>query len=104
MSRFYLNLIFFKKREVKKFFGHFTKIDKLAFWVCLTFSITLLTASFILPPSGQIDPSVIGAVGELFGFATLAVVIKAIGKGSDITLQKGDVNVTLNNPDKGDEE
>lgn len=46
----------------------------------------------------------LGATGELFGFATLGVVIKAISRGSDITLQKGDVNVTLNNPDKGDEE
>lgn len=89
---------------MKKFFAKFNKFDKVVFWLCLFTSIILLTISFFLPPSGQIDPSVIGAVGELFGFASLAVVIRAIGKGSDISLQKGDINLTLNNPDSEDED
>ena len=87
---------------MKKFFAKFNKFDKVVFWICLFTSIILLTISFLIPPTGQIDPSVLTAVGEIFGFASLAVVIKAIGKGSDISLQKGDINLTLNNPD-GDE-
>lgn len=89
---------------MKKFFAKFNKFDKVVFWLCLFTSIILLTISFLIPPTGQIDPSVLTAVGELFGFASLAVVIRAIGKGSDISLQKGDINLTLNNPDSVDEE
>ena len=89
---------------MSKFFSHFSKIDKAAFWVCLTISVTLLTASFLLPPTGQIDSSVIGAVGELFGFVTLAVVIKALGKGTDVVLHRGDLDISLNNPDSDKDE
>lgn len=89
---------------MKKFFSYFNKTDKVAFWVCLTISISLLVASFILPPTGQIDSSVLAAVGELFGFVTLAVVIKALGKGSDVTIHKGDIDISLNNPDKEEDE
>ena len=89
---------------MKKFFAKFNKFDKVVFWLCLFTSIILLIISFLIPPTGQIDPSVLTAVGEIFGFASLAVVIKAIGKGSDISLQKGDINLTLNNPDGEDEE
>jgi hypothetical protein len=55
--------------------------------------------SFIVPPTGVISPSVLTGVGEVFGFAALGVVIIAIEKGSDITLNRGDINLTLNNPD-----
>ena len=89
---------------MKRFFKNFTKPQKISFWVCLLFSIGLLTASFILPPTGKIDPSVIQSVGEIFGFAALYVVLEAIGRGSDIILRKGDTEVKMNNPDKVDDE
>ncbi len=74
-------------------------LNKTAFGTCLIFSILLLTVSFIVPPTGVISPSVLTGVGEVFGFAALGVVIIAIEKGSDITLNRGDINLTLNNPD-----
>lgn len=74
-------------------------LNKTAFWTCLIFSIILLTVSFIVPPTGVISPSVLTGVGEMFGFATLGTVIMGIEKGSDITLNRGDINLTLNNPD-----
>lgn len=89
-----------------KFFNIFTRLknfEKVVFWICLLSSIVLLTVSFCLPPTGAIDPSVLAAVGELFAYVTLSVVIKAIGKGSDISLQKGDINLTLNNPDSDED-
>ena len=89
---------------MSKFFENFTKPQKFSFWVCLLFSIGLLTASFILPPIGKIDPSVIQSVGEIFGFAALYVVLEAIGRGSDFILRKGDTEVKMNNPDKVDDE
>ena len=88
---------------MKKFFAKFNKFDKVVFWLCLFTSIILLIISFLIPPTGQIDPSVLTAVGEIFGFASLAVVIKALSRGTDVTLHKGDVDITLNNPDKDED-
>ena len=89
---------------MKRFFKNFTKPQKISFWVCLLFSIGLLTASFIIPPTGVIDPSVLRGVGEIFAFSVLYVVIEALNRGTDVTLQKGDVNLHLNNPDKTEDE
>lgn len=69
-------------------------IRNVAFWACLFFSIGLITAGFFTPPRGAIDGSVLSAVGELFGFATLYVVYHAIEKGVDIKLQHGSTSVT----------
>ena len=87
---------------MSKFFKNFTKSNKIAFWVCLTISVILLTVSFLLPPTGKIDPSVLQGAGEIFSFAVLYTVIEALNRGTDVTLHKGDVDITLNNPD-GDE-
>ena len=90
-----------------KFFKVFTNLksfEKVVFWVCLLSSIILLTVSFCLPPKGAIDPSVLAAVGEIFAYVTLAVVIVALGRGTDVTLHKGDIDITLNNPDSKDED
>ena len=89
---------------MKKFFAKFNKFDKIAFWVCLAISVTLLTVSFLLPPSGQIDPSVLRGVGEIFAFAVLYVVIEALQRGTDVNFHKGDIDISLNNPDSKDEE
>lgn len=87
---------------MSKFFENFTKSHKIAFWICLGISTALLVASFILPPTGKIDPSVLRGVGEIFAFAVLYTVIEALNRGTDVTLHKGDIDITLNNPD-GDE-
>lgn len=89
---------------MSKFFENFTKSHKIAFWICLGISTALLVSSFVIPPTGVIDPSVLRGVGEIFAFSVLYVVIEALNRGTDVTLQKGDVNLHLNNPDKdGDE-
>ena len=72
-------------------------INKTAFYICLVCSIGLITASFLVPPLGVIHPSVLTAVGELFAFSTLATVMHAILRGSDVTLSHGNTNITLNN-------
>lgn len=104
MSRFYLNLIFLKKRtKVKIIKQIYTHISKWAFWTCLILSVGLIVTSFILPPTGSIDPTVLGATGELFGFGVLGTVIDALHKGSDVTISKGDMNVQINNPENKEE-
>lgn len=89
---------------MSKFFKNFTKSNKIAFWVCLAISVTLLTVSFLLPPTGTIDPSVLRGVGEIFAFAVLYTVIEALQRGTDVTLHKGDIDISLNNPDSGKDE
>lgn len=74
--------------------------NKKAFWACLLTSIILLVAGFCLPPLASIDGSVLTAVGELAGFATIGVVGEAISKGSDIKLRKGDYELEVDNPDQ----
>ena len=79
--------------------GMFKQVNTKAFWICLCASLALITVSFIMPPTGIIDPSVLTAVGEIFAFAALATIIRGIEKGSDIKLSKGDVSVEIDNPD-----
>ena len=88
---------------MKKFFAKFNKFDKVVFGLCLFTSIILLTMSFLIPPKGQIDPSVLAAVGEIFGFSSLAVVIVALGRGTDVTLHKDNIDISLKNPDKDED-
>lgn len=67
------------------------------FAITLGVSIALLVVGFIIPPTGKIDGSVLKAVGELMGFAALAVGSHAITLGYDLKLQKGDAAIELNN-------
>ena len=74
----------------------YTNMNHLAFWICLVISIILLIASFLVPPTGFIDGTVLAGIGELFGFATLATVIEAIKKGRDVSVSHGNTTLTLN--------
>lgn len=75
---------------VKEFLkGHWT------FDVFSLVSIGLIIASFIVPPTGVIDPSVLAATGELFAFAALYVVFVAVQKGTRASVQKGDTTLTV---------
>lgn len=80
----------------KRWFG---QVNKAAFWVTLSISIVLIVVSFILPPQGAIDPSVLAATGELFAFSSLGVVIEGIEKGRGVSISKGQTTVTLNDKD-----
>lgn len=58
-------------------------------------SIVLIVASFLVPPTGVIDGSVLAAVGELFAFAALFTVIKAIEAGVDAKVTHGNTTVQV---------
>lgn len=60
-------------------------------------AIILMIAGFILPPLGVIDNSVLLAAGELFGFAALASVNKAIDKGLDATVTHNNTSIKIEN-------
>lgn len=63
----------------------------------LTFtSVILIIASFIVPPIGIIDGSVLAATGELAGFGVIWEMHRAINKNLDTKLKIKEVELFLN--------
>lgn len=52
---------------------------------------------------GVIDGSVLAAVGEIFAFAALGTVIKAIDKGVDAQVQHNNTTITVGDLTKQDD-
>ena len=76
-------------------------LGDMVFWVCLVVTLVLMLLGFYLPPMGEISPSVLQAVGWLFGFATLAkfcdTVNAAVKAGYDAKVQHGATKIEINN-------
>ena len=66
------------------------------FHIFASLSLILIVASFILPPTGMIDPSVIGAVGEITGFGALWELHVAIRRGFDAKISHHDTSIEIN--------
>lgn len=58
-------------------------------------AVGLIITSFFVPPTGVIDGSVLAATGEIFAFAALGTVIKAIDKGVDAQVQHNNTTITV---------
>ena len=71
-------------------------VDKYIFWVCLIASIVIGVVSFILPPTGVIDPSCLKFIALLLGFSALGIAGQNLANGKDITFKHGDTSVTVN--------
>lgn len=67
-------------------------------------SIALFVAGFCVPPMGLIDGSVLKAGGILLGFGSVAQVPMLARRGTDLTIQHGQTSLTVNNPDRSDDE
>ena len=70
-------------------------LHNLPFHILTGIAIALIIISFILPPTGEIDPSVLKGVGEIFGFLSLYTVVLAIEKGTGASFRKGDVELEI---------
>lgn len=81
------------------YFQNAPKLHRVAFWLCLFVSISLMVGGFLCPPRGVIDGSILTAVGELLGFATIAVGIHAIERGMDAKFTHGQTTIEINNDD-----
>ena len=66
-----------------------------AFVICLSVSIALIIAGFIVPPLGVTDNSVLTAVGELFLFASLAVLSSS--KAKKVSVSHGQTKLEMSN-------
>ena len=67
------------------------------FIVCLAASVMLIVAGFVVPPMGEIDGSVLTAVGELLMFPPIAYGARAIELGYDFKMNRGDTHVEITN-------
>lgn len=75
-------------------------------WIFGLTTIALFAASFIVPPTGEISPSVLKAAALLFAFATLAEAREAIREGLGVKLTHGHTTIEvhdLDGPDPGQE-
>ncbi len=72
---------------------------KVVFWVSLVLSAVLVVVSFIVPPRGIIDGSVLAAVGEIFAFPTLYAVYGIIHSGRAVTFRKGNMEISTEKHD-----
>lgn len=63
-------------------------------------SIGLIIASFVLPPTGAIDPSVFAGVGEIFAFAALYEVHRAIDRGLGAKVEHNNTSITIGKEDE----
>ena len=71
-------------------------VQNLWFKVFALISITLIIISFFMPPTGEISPSVMAGVGEIFAWGALGTIVKAIDKNKTISLSHGDTTITVN--------
>lgn len=71
----------------------------IALWSFSVVAVALLIASFIVPPTGQIDPSVLKAGSLLFAFAALFEIREAITEGLGVKLTHGDTTVVVHDMD-----
>lgn len=69
--------------------------DKYIFIACLVASVAMFIGSFFCPPVGSIDASVLKAAAILLAFATLGVAAQNLANGKDVSFQKGDLSVKI---------
>ena len=65
-------------------------------------SVALIVSSFIVPPLGIIDGSVLAAVGELTGLGALWEFTKAMNKNIDAKVKIKEIELELKNRDDDD--
>ena len=65
-------------------------------------SVVLIISSFIVPPLGIVDGSILAAVGELTGIGALWQFTKAMNKNIDAKVKIKEIELELNNKDDDD--
>lgn len=70
-------------------------VDKYIFFICLAAAIIVGAVSFMLPPTGVIDPSVLKFIALLLGFSALGVAGQNLANGKDVIFSHGETEVTI---------
>lgn len=83
---------------MREFYKNYLENNKFFIFFSIA-ALILIAAGFIVPPTGQIDNSVLIAVGELNGTLAIGAVIKAIDKGRSATFHHNDTELIINGDD-----
>ena len=75
--------------------------DKYIFYICLGAAILIGGISFILPPTGIIDPSVLKFIALLLSFSALGVAGQNLANGKDVIFSHGETKVEINDDEEG---
>lgn len=71
----------------------------IALWVCVVCALGLFIASFCVPPTGEIHPSVLKAGGIIFAIMALVIAREAIMEGMGVKLTYGNTTVEVKDVD-----
>ena len=85
--------------QFRKFTRNVRPCTTIGLWFCTIAAIGLFAASFVMPPTGQIDPSVLKAVGWCFAFAALYEFREAVLEGLGVKLTHGDTTIEIKDTD-----
>lgn len=84
-------------KPLKEIWNNSNKVARLLFWITLFVGVCLIVVSFVLPPTGVIDNTVILAVGEIMGFASLGVGFECIFEGFNVKMSHNNTTFEVNN-------
>jgi len=85
--------------SLRAFTNNVRRSTAVGLFLCTVSAICLGAASFIVPPTGIIDPSVIKFVAWLFAFAALFELREAVREGMGFKLTHGDTTVEVKDVD-----
>ena len=71
------------------------RADKYIFYICLIASLVVGTTSFLLPPTGMIDPSCLKFIALLLAFSALGIAGQNLAEGKGVTFSHGDTKVEI---------
>lgn len=78
---------------------YMTKLSILTFRnaaiVLAVIAIALIVAGFIVPPMGEVHPSVLKGVGEIIGIIAIFFGWESVDKGLDAKIQHGKTTIQL---------
>ena len=83
---------------MKEFYKNYLENNRFFIFFSIA-ALILIVAGFIVPPTGQIDNSVLIAVGELNGTLAIGAVIKSIDKGRSASIKHNGTEVTITGDD-----
>ena len=79
---------------MKQFWDSYIRYN-IPFFILGGIALVLLIISWIAPPPMQVHESVLQAVAEIFGFASLWTIVIAIEKGTGASFKKGDIELEI---------
>lgn len=79
---------------MKRFWDSYIRYN-IPFFILGGVALLLLIISWIAPPPMQVHESVLQAVAEIFGFASLWTIVIVVEKGTGASFRKGDVELEI---------